>query len=133
MPGKVLTVPRQRETARGDARRDSDLDLVVEYVPGHGGFAFVEFCVQALRMYDACMQYTVRRVPRTVDTTLRRRARAERRSLNAVALDALARGAGVGPATPQRDLSDVAGSWVEDAEFDRAIAAQHRIDRRLWR
>ncbi len=31
-------------TARGDARVDSDLDLVVEYVPGHGGFAFVEFC-----------------------------------------------------------------------------------------
>ncbi len=31
-------------TARGDARTDSDLDLVVEYVPGHGGFAFVEFC-----------------------------------------------------------------------------------------
>jgi predicted nucleotidyltransferase len=31
-------------TVRGDARADSDLDLVVEYVPGHGGFAFVEFC-----------------------------------------------------------------------------------------
>ena len=30
--------------ARGDATADSDLDLVVEYVPGHGGFAFVEFC-----------------------------------------------------------------------------------------
>ena len=30
--------------ARGDARPDSDLDLLVEYVPGHGGFAFVEFC-----------------------------------------------------------------------------------------
>jgi predicted nucleotidyltransferase len=30
--------------ARGDHRPDSDLDLLVEYVPGHGGFAFVEFC-----------------------------------------------------------------------------------------
>jgi hypothetical protein len=30
--------------ARGDSRADSDIDLVVEYVPGHGGFAFVEFC-----------------------------------------------------------------------------------------
>jgi predicted nucleotidyltransferase len=30
--------------ARGDAHAESDLDLVVEYVPGHGGFAFVEFC-----------------------------------------------------------------------------------------
>jgi predicted nucleotidyltransferase len=30
--------------ARGDARPDSDLDLLVEYVPGHGGFAFIDFC-----------------------------------------------------------------------------------------
>jgi len=30
--------------ARRDARPDSDLDLLVDYVPGHGGFAFIEFC-----------------------------------------------------------------------------------------
>jgi len=36
--------------ARGEAQPDSDLDLLVEYVPGHGGFAFIEFCqeVEAL-------------------------------------------------------------------------------------
>ena len=33
--------------ARGDAGPESDLDLLVEYVPGHGGFAFIEFCQQA--------------------------------------------------------------------------------------
>jgi predicted nucleotidyltransferase len=32
--------------ARGDAGPDSDLDLLVEYVPGRGGFAFVDFCDQ---------------------------------------------------------------------------------------
>jgi hypothetical protein len=34
----------------GDAGPHSDLDLLVEYVPGHGGFAPVEFCdaVEAL-------------------------------------------------------------------------------------
>lgn len=77
------------------------------------------------------MQYTLRKVPRAVDIRLRRRARAERRSLNSVALEALARGAGV--QGTKRDLTDVAGTWVEDSEFERAIAAQHRIDRRLWR
>jgi uncharacterized protein len=30
--------------ARGEAGQDSDIDLLVSYVPGHGGFAFVEFC-----------------------------------------------------------------------------------------
>lgn len=32
--------------ARGEAGADSDLDLLVEYVPGHGGFAFIDFCQQ---------------------------------------------------------------------------------------
>lgn len=30
--------------ARGEAREDSDVDLLVEYVPGGSGFAFVSFC-----------------------------------------------------------------------------------------
>lgn len=30
--------------ARGDHSPESDVDLLVDYVPGHGGFAFVEFC-----------------------------------------------------------------------------------------
>jgi hypothetical protein len=80
------------------------------------------------------VQYTLRKVPRAVDTRLRRRARAERRSLNSVALEALAKGAGLdSQAGPQRDLRDVAGTWVEDPQFERARAAQHRIDKRLWR
>jgi hypothetical protein len=30
--------------ARGDADPESDIDLLVEYLPGHGGFAFVDSC-----------------------------------------------------------------------------------------
>jgi predicted nucleotidyltransferase len=37
-------------TARGEARPDSDIDLLVEYQPGHGGFAFVDFCEQLERL-----------------------------------------------------------------------------------
>ena len=33
--------------ARGEAGPDSDIDLLVEYVPGKGGFAFVDFCEAA--------------------------------------------------------------------------------------
>jgi hypothetical protein len=80
------------------------------------------------------MQYTLRKVPPAVDHVLRRRARSEGKSLNAVAVEALARGAGLGDAPQRRrDLGDVAGTWVEDPAFDAAIEAQRRIDRRLWR
>src|SRR2546422_601223 len=30
--------------ARGEAGPESDIDLLVDYVPGKGGFAFVDFC-----------------------------------------------------------------------------------------
>lgn len=33
--------------ARGEASPQSDLDLLVEYVPGQRGFAFVRFCDEA--------------------------------------------------------------------------------------
>jgi len=38
--------------ARGDHRPDSDLDLLVDYVPGHGGFAFVEFCERVEQLLE---------------------------------------------------------------------------------
>jgi len=80
------------------------------------------------------MQYTIRNVPAAVDRALRQRARTERRSLNAVAVDALAQGAGIDLASePRRDLSRIAGSWQDDPDFEAAIAAQDQIDESLWR
>jgi len=80
------------------------------------------------------MQYTLRDIPPLLDSELRRRAKREGKSLNAVVIEALVQGAGLGE-TPsrQRDLSDVAGTWQEDGDFDDAIADQDRIDERLWR
>ncbi|HVR95778.1 MAG TPA: hypothetical protein VMW27_04140 [Thermoanaerobaculia bacterium] len=68
-----------------------------------------------------------------MDSELRRRAKAEGKSLNTVAIEALIRGTGFGE-TPlrQRDLSDIAGAWQEDPEFDKAIADQDQIDEQLW-
>jgi len=75
------------------------------------------------------MQYTLRDIPPLLDSELRRRAKVEGKSLNAVALEALTRGAGL-VETPlrQRDLSDIAGTWQEDPEFDRAIAEQDQVN-----
>jgi hypothetical protein len=79
------------------------------------------------------MQYTIRKVPNSLDVALRRRAREQGKSLNDVAIEALARGAGVsGVRSRQRDLRDIAGTWRSDRAFDRAVAAQDTVDRELW-
>jgi antitoxin FitA-like protein len=84
--------------------------------------------------YNQCMQYTIRKVPETLDEALRRAARERGKSLNEVAIEALARGAGVaGDRGRQRDLSDIAGTWRKDPAFDRALAAQDTIDEEMWR
>jgi hypothetical protein len=79
------------------------------------------------------MQYTLRKVPGSLDAALRRRAQEQGKSLNEVAIEALARGAGVsGERSRQRDLGDIAGTWRNDRAFDRALAAQDAIDKDLW-
>ncbi len=80
------------------------------------------------------MQYTIRRIPSDVDAALRRRAAVERRSLNEVAVEALARGLGVSDETVRyRDLGDTAGTWVEDPAFDEALRDQDRVDEEMWK
>ena len=85
------------------------------------------FC--ACITHNKCMQYTIRNVPGALDEALRRVARERGKSLNDVAIEALARGAGVtGDRSQQRDLSDIAGTWHNDPAFDSALAAQDSID-----
>jgi hypothetical protein len=80
------------------------------------------------------MQYTLRNVPEVLDTALRRSAREQGKSLNEVAIEALARGAGLSETRcRRRDLSDITGSWQEDPAFDDALAAQDAVDAELWR
>lgn len=80
------------------------------------------------------MQYTIRNVPDYLNEALRDAARREGKSLNEVAIEALVRGAGlVDRPRRQRDLSDIAGTWKEDPEFDRALAEQDTIDEPMWR
>lgn len=79
------------------------------------------------------MQYTLRNIPATLDQELRERAKREGKSLNEVALEALARGAGIsGELVRHRDLDDIAGSWTKDIKVDRALEDQRRVDPDLW-
>lgn len=68
------------------------------------------------------MQYKLRDVPKEVDAKLRQRARQQGKSLNEVALEALAEATGVSAKSEvRRDLSDVVGTWVEDPETEAAL------------
>ena len=79
-------------------------------------------------------QYTIRAVPSPIDQALRRRARQEAKSLNTVALEALARGLEL-DAQPvaHTDLDALVGSWQEDMGFDRAVADFERVDEDAWK
>jgi hypothetical protein len=90
--------------------------------------------MQAPSAYIAYVQYTLRNVPPAIDQALRRKARDEGRSLNEVAIEALARAVGLADAPVRhRDLGDVAGTWEDDPAVDDALEDQRRIDFELWR
>ena len=89
--------------------------------------------ISACAAYNECMQYTLRNIPEHLDTALRSSARQQGKSLNEVAIEALARGAGVsGQPRQQRDLRDIVGSWRKDPAFDKALADQDTIDEAMW-
>ena len=78
-------------------------------------------------------QYTVRRIPDHLDRELRRRAKLEQRSLNAVILDALERAMELqsGP-RKNHDLDFLKGCWEEDPLYDDAVAQFEQVDKGLW-
>jgi hypothetical protein len=84
--------------------------------------------------YNACMQYTLRNIPRALDRAIRQQARREGKSVNQVAIDGLLAAFGLA-AEPvkRRDLSAVVGSWAKDPETDAALAEQRQVDPDLWR
>ena len=78
-------------------------------------------------------QYTIRSIPEREDARLRETAAQYGSSLNTAAVAALARGLDL-DAEPvvHHDLDDLAGSWVQDPEFDKAMEAMDRVDAELW-
>jgi len=80
------------------------------------------------------IQYTLRGIPRRVDEALRRKAKQEGASLNQAAIEAITRSLGLAEEKPvYHDLDDLAGTWVEDPAFDKAIGEMDKVDADLWR
>jgi hypothetical protein len=77
------------------------------------------------------MQYTIRQVPTTVDRALRSKAKAEGKSLNQIAIEALALRAGVASAVtkPKRDLSFLRATPEDIRAIEEAHAWFDSLDR----
>jgi hypothetical protein len=81
------------------------------------------------------MQYTIRKVPKAVDRAFRSKAKAEGKSLNQIAIEALAQCVGVGSAVvaPKRDL----GFMRPHPDDTKAIRKAHelcdQINPETWR
>ncbi|MGH9551545.1 MAG: hypothetical protein ACRD3W_19320 [Terriglobales bacterium] len=84
------------------------------------------------RQTNKTVQLTIRGVSTRVKKLLADRAESERKSLNAVLVEALSSAAGVGADNLYSDLDHLAGRWIDDPGFDAAIAAQDTIDESIW-
>lgn len=82
-------------------------------------------------MKSQAVQYTIRGVPKEVDTALREKAARQKQSLNQVIVEELTRAA-IGRER-KRDLSDIVGKWEDDPGFDEIIASQRQIDWEKWK
>jgi len=82
---------------------------------------------------ESPIQYTLRGVPRELDSALRRKAKQEGLSLNQAAIEAITHGLGLDGDKPvYHDLDDLVGTWVEDPAFDEAIREADSVDPDLW-
>jgi len=85
------------------------------------------------RQSKKIVQLTIRNVPEQVKKLLAGRAKADGQSLNKVLVEALSSSAGVFPGNATyTDLDGLAGCWVDDPEFDKAMLAQDEIDSEMW-
>lgn len=79
------------------------------------------------------VQLTVRGVPSSVKKVLENRAKKERKSLNNILVEVLCSAASKDTERVFNDLDYLAGSWVEDPEFDAALKDFEQIDSELWK
>ncbi len=85
-------------------------------------------------MKNGAVQLTIRNVPRRLNAALRQKAAQAKTSINSAAIEAMERGLGLSDEPVRyRDLDFLAGTWIEDPEFDKAVAAQRKIEPQMWK
>lgn len=105
-------------------------------------FHRLELQVPALYAYNVGMrskhtiksvQLTVRGVPSTVKNELANRAKKQNKSLNNILVELLCTAAGHNADPLNHDLDYLAGTWVDDPEFDSVVQDFDKIDQDMWK
>lgn len=80
-----------------------------------------------------CMQYTIRNISPELDRALKALARKAGKSVNQIALEALANS--VGRPVSRRSLRNMPGAWSkqEAEQLDEWLQSHRTIDEELWR
>ena len=79
-------------------------------------------------------QYTIRRIPDSIDKTAREKAKKTNQSLNSTLIQALSRGLGMSNNNiVYHDMDDLAGSWIADPDIEAALKEFDKIDEELWK
>ena len=91
--------------------------------------------MHAILAYTVCMkQYTIRRIPDSIDKTAREKAKKTNQSLNSTLIQALSRGLGMSNNNiVYHDMDDLAGSWIADPDIEAALKEFDKIDEELWK
>jgi len=84
-----------------------------------------------MRQQPRSIQYTIRGIPREVDSALRRKAAQRKQSLNQFIVDELTMA--TGGRRLRADFSDLVGRWTADPAFDEILSAQRQIDPDKWK
>ena len=90
----------------------------------------------ASNIFDAGMskiQYTIRKIPEALDRKIRAVAEEGPKSLNTLIIETLEKQfLYTGEPPKYTDLNQFSGLWVDDPEFDQAIATFDEIDESAW-
>jgi len=82
------------------------------------------------------IQYTIRKIPASVDKALRKRAKQQNKSFNTTVVEALNQqvfGTNEVPVHPDFSWFVGAGKDLLGPEFDSAIDEQSKIDPKIWK
>ncbi len=82
------------------------------------------------------IQYTIRGIPKDIDTMIRKRAKREGKSFNATVLEIIqvqVLGSAAGRGAREQSIFDkMHGANTFDDKFFEAVAAQSEVDSKLW-